>query len=166
VNLIRVPFFGVAFDVNDLGTLGGFSFVIILLWFRFSIARELSNLSLTFDVARRQSTEALLRCYELLAMRQVLTVPIVGKQPAHQIWGGLPLILYVLPFGVQTAVFVNDIWTFDLGYSVGHFGTIALLVIAFGCLVVIAILTCICFRLSVQIGRVWANTAKELKIID
>src|SRR5436309_13703390 len=37
VNLIRVPFFGVVFDVNDLGSLGGFAFVIILLWFRFSI---------------------------------------------------------------------------------------------------------------------------------
>jgi hypothetical protein len=163
VNLIRVPFFGVVLDVNDLGSLGGFAFVIILLWFRFSIARELSNLKLTFDVARAQSPDILLRCYELLAMRQVLTVPIVRGQPVRQFWGGLPLVLYVLPFGVQAAVFVNDLFTWDWGFSVSHANTVALLVIGGICLVLIAILTYLCFELSRDIGKLWAEIGKELK---
>ena len=115
-------------------------------------------------MARRQSAQTLLRCYELLAMRQVLTVPIVRGQPVRQVWGGLPLVLYVLPLGVQTAVFVNDVCTFDLGWSVSHFNTLALLIIAFACLVVIAILTYICFDLSRHIGKLWADTAEELKV--
>ncbi|MDQ2922650.1 MAG: hypothetical protein M3R52_13695, partial [Acidobacteriota bacterium] len=40
VMFIHVPFFGVLFDINDLGMLGGFAFVVLLLWFRFSLWHE------------------------------------------------------------------------------------------------------------------------------
>src|SRR5206468_12598531 len=55
--VIRVPFFGFSFDVNDLGLLGGIGFLTILVCLRFCLSRELNNLRLSFDVARdRKST--------------------------------------------------------------------------------------------------------------
>ena len=48
---IRVPFFGIGFDINYLGLLSGLGFVIVLVLFRFSITRELDNVKLSFRVA-------------------------------------------------------------------------------------------------------------------
>lgn len=165
VNLIQVPVFGVVLDVNDLGTLGGFTFVILLLWFRFSIARELSNLRLVFEVAGEAGPDKLQRCYDLLSMRQVLTVPPSRHPTGHPFWRGLPLVLYVLPFAVQLTVFINDICTFDLGWSVSHLNTIALLIASSMCLVVGGILTYLSFVLTRNVMQEWDKAARTLKII-
>ena len=47
--VIRVPFFGFSFDVNDLGFIGGIGFVIILVCFRLCLSREIDNLRLSFE---------------------------------------------------------------------------------------------------------------------
>lgn len=44
VNTIKVPFFGITFDINDLGIISGFSFIIILLIFQYSLDREMQNI--------------------------------------------------------------------------------------------------------------------------
>src|SRR5712664_4108298 len=75
---VRVPFFGVAFDVNDLGLLVGIGFVTILLLLRFSIRSEIISLRISFKSVRAMSKEPremLERFYDLLAMRQVFTMP-------------------------------------------------------------------------------------------
>lgn len=53
--VIRVPFFGFSFDVNDLGFLGGTGFLTILVCLRFCLTREVNNLLLSFDQARHTS---------------------------------------------------------------------------------------------------------------
>ncbi len=73
VLMIQVPIFGVSFDVNDLSLLGGFSFIIILLWFNFSLWRESMNLKIVFDEARKMGK--LGTCYRYLLMRQLLMIP-------------------------------------------------------------------------------------------
>ena len=73
VSFVHIPFFGAVFDHNDMGMFGGFTVAVLLLWLRYSLARELSNLKLIFEnPALRENRR---RCYELLAMQQVLTVP-------------------------------------------------------------------------------------------
>jgi hypothetical protein len=47
--MIHVPFLGMSFDVNDLGVLGGLTFVILLLLFYYSLNRERINLRTAFD---------------------------------------------------------------------------------------------------------------------
>jgi hypothetical protein len=69
---IHVPFFGVTFDANDLGLVGGLAFVVILMLLRFSLSRERENLSLLFEHAK--SADMIATCYFPLAMRQVFTL--------------------------------------------------------------------------------------------
>ena len=74
--IIRVPFLGFSFDVNDLGLLGGTGLLVVLVCYRFFLTREVDNLRLSFEEARRIGKAELEEFYKLLAMRQVFTVPL------------------------------------------------------------------------------------------
>ena len=77
VPFLKIPFFGVIVDVNDIGVLGGFTFAVLLMLFRFSLARELENLTLLFKEAEKRGK--LINTYKLLSMMQVLSVPKGGR---------------------------------------------------------------------------------------
>jgi hypothetical protein len=116
VYMVQVPFFGVAFDINDIGMFAGLTFSVVLLWFRFSLLRELNNIAIAFGTAgrvtlepkkpgekpgkgERQEEAKMVRelqrnriryCYDILAMQQVLTVPPprarIKKLPPQKKW--------------------------------------------------------------------------------
>ena len=162
VNFVRIPFFGVVFDVNDLGLIAGFTFLVILGWFRFSVARELSNIQLAFGEAR--SGQQLARVYNLLAMRQVLTVPRIRAQTYQTLWAKAPYALYALPFAVQLIIFVHDLLTFSYGWTVSPLNTIALLLASVVFLALMGVLTYLCLEISLKIDGEWKQAAEELKI--
>jgi hypothetical protein len=104
---IRVPFFGVAFDVNYLGLFGGLGLSILLLLYRFSINRETENLRLSF--AKAIELDRLPAFYELLSMRQVFTLPPrEGDEKKHPLRYA-PRILSTLPFVVFIGLTAFDI---------------------------------------------------------
>jgi len=76
--VVKVPFFGITFDVNDLGVIGGLAFLIVLSCYRFFLSREIDNLRISFTVARYAGADQLANFYSLLAMRQVFTIPESG----------------------------------------------------------------------------------------
>ena len=162
--LIHIPFFGIVLDVNDLGILGGFTFVVILMWFRFSLWRELYNLSSTFKAAK--TDEDLEFCYRTLAMSQVLTVPpaLSKHQPREKPWGKAVRILYFLPLTVQLIIFINDCFTFNYGWDISPTNTVAGTSISWAFLFLSALLTFWCYRLSSEIDKEWEETAERLEI--
>lgn len=160
--LVRIPFFGLVFDVNDLGLWGGSTFVIILIIFRFTLWREYNNLRLTFEEARPEHLDF---CYKSLAMQQVLTVPpiLLKSQPSQKPWGKVVRALYLPPLFVELAILRHDYSTKAIGdisnpsnTTISIIGTIILSA-------VIALLTYKCFRLSVAIDRVWDSAAAKVR---
>jgi hypothetical protein len=107
--LLRVPFFGVVVDVNDLGLLGGITFMILLVWYRLSLAREVDNLELYFAEMKGRAEER--EFYNLLAMRQVFTVPRTGKRERTKFLLWAPKLICWLPVALHCSV---------LGYDLGH----------------------------------------------
>lgn len=163
---ITVPFFGIVFDINDLGIFAGITFVIALLLFRFSLLRELRNLRLVFIQAK--SVEHLRLCYDMLAMQQVLTIP--PQVDRHQSdrtwitnlrdgsWRYVPMLLYVLPLLVHLVIFINDFKTY--GPFVKTFpGTVFGLGVSAFLLGVNALLTVLCFYLGWKVDKTWRNHA-------
>jgi hypothetical protein len=73
--VIKVPFFGISFDVNDLGLFSSVGFLVILTCYRFFLSRELDNLQISFRAARSLGNWELKKFYQLLSMRQVFTIP-------------------------------------------------------------------------------------------
>jgi hypothetical protein len=73
VYIIRVPFFGVAFDINDLGLLGGLGLFIILTMLRLSLRSYIVSLRIGFKSVF--NSELAYNFYDVLASRQVFVFP-------------------------------------------------------------------------------------------
>ena len=86
---VRVPFFGIAFDINDIGILGGLSLWIILILLRFSLRQLIISLRIGFKEAFACDQET--DFYQILASRQVFVFPKLRdpKQSARVSWGGI-----------------------------------------------------------------------------
>jgi hypothetical protein len=113
--IIRVPFLGFTFDVNDLGLLGGIGFVVVFVCYRFFLTREVDNLRLSFEEARRIGRDELEEFYKLLAMRQVFTVPRTKEIKRTDFLVLTPKLICWFPIGVYAAVLWNDLGTAWIG---------------------------------------------------
>jgi hypothetical protein len=70
---VRVPFFGLAFDINDVGILGGFGLWIILILLRLSLRSQIVSLRMGFKAAFAHGQGQ--DFYDVLAARQVFVFP-------------------------------------------------------------------------------------------
>jgi hypothetical protein len=178
VGQIQVPVLGINFDVNDLGMLGGFTFIVLLIWVNYSLWHQSNNFRLAFDFARelgaresnKEGTNRLLyHTYQNLAMHQVLTIP---PRPASarssrpdkpKAWiRKVSKLLYALPLAVQTTVVAHDWYTTDIGelISLDSTNTVLITGTAFWCL--IAILTVMCFRMWRKTHDTWKSVADTI----
>jgi hypothetical protein len=150
---IRVPFFGLAIDVNDLGFLGGFALLVILAMYDFCIAREGENLSVAFQYGLDRGELA--AAYDLLAMHQLFTVP--RRSPSHKrrFTSVVPKIICTLPFVVQMIVVGHDIYTNSVGVSLDNLhNTILLYGEVVWCAVMFPVTAWLVLQL-VNIDRLW-----------
>jgi hypothetical protein len=95
IRFVRVPFFGIAFDVNDLGFIGGFGLVIVLVLMRYSLSREIKNLNVSFREAEHH--KQLCGFYHALAMRQLFTVPHMKGETRNRKLAKLPEVVSLMP---------------------------------------------------------------------
>ena len=161
---IDVPFFGVAFDINDLGLLGGISFVTILVLMRFSLRTEISSLRLAFKAAAQDAQgdkRQLERFYDLLAAQQVFTLPHIGVEPigwvARRPWmlRVMPKLTCFLPLAVYSLVAVNDYQSQTIASAINPLHTRILLIYTGVIWVVVGVLSVWCYRRLAEIDRIW-----------
>lgn len=103
---VTVPFLGITLDINDLGFLGGTTFVILLMWLLYSLRREAENLEILFAPASGEDLHAI---YQVLSMTQLLTIPPRTKRKERRIeeyawnlvWDFPAKLLFLMPLGVQ-----------------------------------------------------------------
>jgi hypothetical protein len=151
--VIHVPFFGFSFDVNDLGLLGGLSFLVILGCFRFFLSREVDNLHISFDEAKRLGK--LPEFYTLLAMRQVFTVPDTQQITRSKFLLYTPKVICWFPLVVHIVVTWNDIKTGNIGNLLSEpryaFSIISEILIAIGLVILSVMVT----KRLVRLDEVW-----------
>jgi hypothetical protein len=110
--VVDIHALGIKFHSNDNGIIGGLSLLMILVWLRLALWRHASNLELAFW--RAHLAKCLRDCYELVAMRQVFTLPAIDGSDGTLRQRERPLavtgtLLYSLPLVVQLCVVVSDV---------------------------------------------------------
>jgi hypothetical protein len=161
---VRVPFFGVAFDVNDLGLLGGLGFVTILMLLRYSLRTEIASLRIAFKAAARETDgdpPRLEAFYDLLAMQQVLTMPLMRdprtgwaiRRP--RLLRAVPKLICFLPAVVYTMVALNDYRSQHVANVIDQPHTRILLAYTGVLWIVIVLLAAWCFARLLRIDRIW-----------
>jgi hypothetical protein len=161
---IRVPFFGITFDVNDLGLIGGISFIVLLLLFRFSLVRELDNLILSFEEAKQ--VKELPAFYNLLAMRQVLTVPPTKGRESVGVLMFAPKILSFLPLIVLSIVIGHDFMTYDVGAAINVVHTVLLYIFTAALWAFVMIVSISSLLVWLKIDAAWRRYWNEVLTIN
>ncbi len=175
VGQIQVPVLGISFDVNDLGLLGGFTLIVLLVWVNYSVWHHSNNLRLTFNFARELSGEKpgnaklLYHTYQNLAMRQVLTIPPRAASTKSSETDRLKVwirkaskLLYGLPLLVQTTVLAHDWATQGIGGLINRGATRRVLITETVFWVLIATLTFVCFDRWRKTYNTWKAVADEI----
>ena len=143
VRFVRIPFFGIAFDVNDLGTIGGLALLTIFLLLRYSLSREIKNLNVSFEESVLHNR--LCAFYHALAMRQLFTVPHMKGETRNWKLARLPEFVAITPAII-----------FSLGVAYDFYSTFVLGVFGFKSVS----FTLICE--SVWLGLIWMVALKCL----
>ncbi|HET8799320.1 MAG TPA: hypothetical protein VFO89_16645 [Thermoanaerobaculia bacterium] len=165
--VIRVPVFGFTVDANDLGLIGGIGFVIILTVFLYSVTREVDNLSISFRVAEKLGREELSRFYDLLAMRQVFTVPLDETRPDARdrsrfaLW--IPKAFCFAPLAVHLGVTVHDILTADIGHQLSNTHTTVLFLCEFFIALILFALTIRIVARLQQLDTIWTDNWAKIR---
>jgi len=169
---IHVPFFGISFDVNDLGLLSGVAFLILLLLFRFCLARELDNLRVGFQKADREGR--LDTFYLLLAMRQVLSMPRTDWPIGRRASGNrkkpglivrvVPKSLAWLPVIVLAVVIAHDLLTFPYGNAVSTNHTLVLYIVSIALFTLSCTVTWSAIAVWREIDDCWERCWEEVDV--
>lgn len=150
---IRIPFFGIAIDANDLGPLGGLALAVILALYRTSITRELDNLKLSFEGAEAQNQLSTL--YYLLAMRQVLAFPNIHTSKRSRFMKIVPKILIFIPLVIYSVIVTADFYTLTVVYVFSSQGITTLIQDALFFVIIVAITASSLMNLK-EIDNTWA----------
>jgi hypothetical protein len=169
---VEVPFFGVSFDINDLGLLSGIGFVTVLVLLRFSLRSEIASLRLVFKAASRTikgDSAQLESVYDLLASRQVFTVPHVQDERMHWVtrrpWvlRAMPKLTCFLPLVVYSMVAINDYQSQNIANAINPLHTRILLIYTGVLWVAIGVLSTWCYMRLAQIDRIWDEYWAQIK---
>lgn len=159
--LIRIPLFGIAVDINELGLLTGLSYSVLLLMLRFSLSREVSNLRILFRLPATEKERA--DRYLLLAMRQILTLPELPWSEGRAFWHWLLFALILLPLLVHGLVIFQDISTRDTGDLLSPSATRSVFEVELISLGVILFLCWQCEVYNLTLDRIWKTEWKSVR---
>lgn len=135
--VIDIPFFGLAFDINDLGLLAGLAFSLILMGIGYTLLREHNGMDTLIDLfeALPKNSEVerdvRIRLYQITAMQNVMTVPPglfvttscgdAGRRLLRQIerlvFMLVSKLIYLVPVWIFTSIRDNDISTQAFGLT-------------------------------------------------
>jgi hypothetical protein len=155
--LVRVPFFGFALDVNDLGLVGGLALLVLLSVYQFALSRELDNLSISFREAESREF------YLLLAMRQVFTVPQSGFVPKTAFLRHAPKAVLAFPLITYASVVGHDWWTNVIAFQLGETHAIIALAFETVALVGIVLLSRLALHRLAQMDDLWDRAWDSLE---
>ncbi|HEX8458708.1 MAG TPA: hypothetical protein VF656_15545 [Pyrinomonadaceae bacterium] len=161
IRFLRVPFFGIAFDVNDLGLIGGFGLVTVLVLMRYSLSREIKNLNVSFRESEHH--KQLCAFYHALAMRQLFTVPHMKGEKQNRKLAKLPEIVCIMPALLFTLGVLYDYYSVFVLDTYGPRRVLFTLCIEAVWWILICALSFKCWERKRHINGIWDKYWKRIE---
>ena len=167
---LRIPFFGISFDINDLSLVSGITFTIILIWLRLSLWTELNSTQQVFERVDVKDLKEVKDYYEYLGTRQVFTIPLSFdeqiKKYGERQWRLMIVLLIALPVALQGLLLANDLYTTDIGLGISSKNTIIVLISGFFFLATTFVLMFSCLSIVLAINHHWREQARIIKKLE
>lgn len=174
---VKIPFFGVSFDINDLGIFSGIIFCTLLILLIFSMDRENNNINMTLIEA--QKDKQLRFYYNYLSAGQVLTYPkkiySLPESVSFRKYGKKYLIpfhifrlimdyVFLFPCLVQSFIVSIDLRTKYLWINIESTLTMRLLIYDIAFLILISIVSFFCLQVARESDRLWNHYYELAKL--
>jgi hypothetical protein len=161
--LIKVPFFGIAYDINDMSLFGGIGFIMILYLILYYANLRKTHFHMALDSANNIKEESLKQdCFRLLYMLQTFTKTYKNENKKTKWTNYLTIVsncVYSGPLVIYIIIFLYDIITLKNGLVVLNSPgkTVFLIAISFVFLIVILILTYLIYKSVSAYNKLWAD---------
>ena len=180
VQTVKVPLVDIRFDINDLGLLYGLTYFFLLLWLKFSLLRELENLT----IIRRygcnnwsghgSDTNLAHKLYDILASGQVMTLPRLRclsrdrdvQSVSSVILRKLAKLVVIIPVLVSGGIALMDSTTLSSGDVLDSSRAVVGLVIDWMLAVFILFFSCSCLLSTMAIDEEWHAWWKKVREPD
>ncbi len=181
VKTIKIPFFNIGFDINDLGFIGGFSFLILTLILYYSLKREYENLNIVYCfIVKNFDNKDRIKYYYLMSMNQLLSSPqlpyeeagsssqkrisedsLLKKSPKWFL-KHFSKVLFFLPFVLSLMIFIYDCQSVTIGMTISKFSTLVTVIGEFIFTFLILICTLMCIFFTVKLDQKWDEIRAEV----
>jgi len=176
VVFVKLPFFGLSFDINDLGMFTGISFVIILLLLRFSLDRELTNIKNVIGLVNEYEEKTKKNIWKyynsLMAAQLVYSIPKtrgIGTNfevmNNRRLWNFLPKLLLLIPWSTYSFVIYHDVITINRGVSINGSTTKLVFTVSLILYLFMMILIYSCYKIWIKIDKA-SSTEEEKEIYE
>ncbi len=185
VLIIRIPFFGISIDVNDLSLAIGLGFIVMFIVLIYTLIREFLNIEILFNSVRslrnknKIDNETYIRIYQYVSMNNVMTVEPQLKYPDTSkgnlqskrktiILGVLRLLsklILVIPLIFYLITYVHDRNTEYISTYLNDSKMSSILILNLALLIVLFVLGFIVIFCSLRIDKIWKKEANSLRKI-
>jgi hypothetical protein len=176
VRVLQMPILGLAFDINDLGILGGIWLALILLWLIYCIIRQHENLRLCVWKIRKLAENEEIGpgskanfLYHALAMTQVLTCPPTLAEGSkandliRKFFRIITKIIFTVPLITHLMLFIFDMRTFEVAKILNETAAVNGRMIQIITLSFNFILISLCIYKSRNMDKTWNRVFNEIK---
>lgn len=167
VLLVRAPFLGLVFDVNDLGILGGVALSILMLVLAVCMAKQHENLYFGLWKVRqlaknkhdgRDPRELANVLYHAMAMVEVFSKPPTLARWKTKNLKPLYRLLFTIPLLIQVTIFLYDLKTMSIAITLNFRETTQGIAIQLISIMFILILTFFCIAYARISDLRWRDT--------
>ncbi|HSG39815.1 MAG TPA: hypothetical protein VLE27_09275 [Thermoanaerobaculia bacterium] len=164
--VMKIPFLGAPFDINDLGIFSGLTYTVLMVTLWFAMVRHQENLYLSMwkvrELAQKedgqdpQGRANLL--YHAMSMSQLFTTPPTLARWETGLTDWLPRLFFLMPVAMQWFIIRNDLKTFDRGSMVNESAAVEgwwIEAVTFG---IIGLAGVICILYAQASDRLWTKT--------
>lgn len=164
--VMKIPFLGAPFDINDLGIFSGLTYTVLMVTLWFAMVRHQENVYLSMwkvrELAQREDGQnpdgRANLLYHAMSMSQLFTTPPTLARWKTGMTDWLPRMFFLIPFLMQWFIIRNDLKTFDRGSMVNESAAIEGWWIEAGTFAVIGLAGAICILYAQASDRLWAKT--------
>jgi len=162
--LIKVPFFGIAFDINDLALVSGITFLILLSYLLYGLLLKLNDLNAVFELIKYWEVNEKIKSYAyvLLKSNQTLTIkPVTNVLPNITFLSIFPKLIYTLPTFLLAIIIIHDVYTKDLGGLLNPDFAFISLLWSVGIGIALAVVTSFIWYVQGKIDLLWKRIGEE-----
>lgn len=168
---VKVPWFGIDYDVNDIGFISGIIFILLLFTLNYAYSIRSKNLFSVLEIIEKEQDEEtqqtliiLARSFQVFSLRvETIESKYAWIRNSQKYLGFIPSFFTYFPLAVLSLILIHDGLTFTIGSQYSLLSAIIGIVSNIGCLIFVFVLTIILRYNRLAVEKFWHENFNKLE---